>query len=180
MDKIELLRMMEIYIQSVSESPAIPDPSNTHRETRISRRTARYQQDYSNNKGNDQSQPSSTNASYEPNVPYVPNRVWYNSTWEDWAQLDVGDILHYPFSEDEIETIKFYVAKQSIKKSARHKIESIDFWQYISTFLPGRTPLDCRCFWTDYTDSHYKLFNKVIIIRREKGNFKHKVRVPYD
>jgi hypothetical protein len=167
MEKIELLRMIEMYIQSVTESPAIPDPSTAQRETRVSRRTTRYHQD--GNKSNDQLLSSSIYTPYVPNIPYVPNRVWYNSTWEDWAQLDVGDILHYPFSDEEVEILKFYVAKLSLKKFSKSKSESVDFWQYVSNFLPGRTPLDCRCFWTDYMDGHPDLYTKVIIVRRERG-----------
>ncbi len=102
--------------------------------------------------------------------PYVPNRVWYNSTWEDWAQLDVGDVLHCPFTEEEAQVLEIQVAKQNIKRSKFGR-DLVDFWQYASTFLPGRSPLDCRCFWQDYTEGSYRLYNKTIMIARQKSTF---------
>lgn len=164
---LELLRMMEMYIQSVTETTVIPYSSNTHKETRVSRRSTRYQPGEA--KPKDRSPSLNASTPHEPNMPYVPNRVWYNSTWEDWAQLDVGDILHYPFTTTEIEAVKHYVSKLSFKKQSRYGFEVADFWQYISSFLPGRTPLDCECFWRDYQDGHHRMFNNVIIVRREKG-----------
>lgn len=148
------LRHIELYIQSVTDI-SVPYFNN---ETRASRRTR------------DSSSKSSPEHStqHELTNPYVPNRVWYNSTWEDWAQLDVGDILHCPFTPNEVDILQNCVEKQNIKKSKFGR-ELVNFWQYVSTLLPGRSPLDCRCYWSDFTDGNLILHNNPIIINRQKG-----------
>ncbi|KAG2190222.1 hypothetical protein INT46_001146 [Mucor plumbeus] len=143
LEKLELLRMMEMYIQSVSE----PSPLNAliGLNERSSRRSKRYTEgsspiNYYGQKSAVESQ-SPTAHSQEPNTPYVPSRVWYNSTWEDWAQLDIADILHYPFTPQEITIIQNCIFKVKGPKFTRD-LES--YWQYVSTQLPGRTPLDSQ------------------------------------
>ncbi|KAI9243711.1 WD40-repeat-containing domain protein [Helicostylum pulchrum] len=155
------LRQIELYIQSVTDI-SVPYFIN---ETRASRRTR------------DSSSKSSPEHStqHEPTNPYVPNRVWYNSTWEDWAQLDVGDILHCPFTPNEVNILQNCVEKQNIKKN-KYGRELVDFWQYVSTLLPGRSPLDCRCYWSDFTEGNLILYNNPIIINRQKANLKNSSR----
>lgn len=149
-DNSLLLRKIELYLQSVTDIPIIPN------EVRVSRRTTRHIDTH--------------DAPVEVTNPYVPNRVWYNSTWEDWAQLDVGDVLHCPFTEEEARVLEIQVAKQNLKRS-KYGRDLVDFWQYASTFLPGRSPLDCRCFWQDYIEGNYRLYNKTIMIARQKSMF---------
>lgn len=156
MDLATRLRGIELYLQSVADI----EISNQNNETRVSRRN----RDPTNSSRNNTEHVTQ----FEPNNPYVPNRVWYNSTWEDWVQLDVGDVLHVPFTEQEVEILKTAVAKQNGKKS-RSGRELIDFWQYVSSFLPGRSPLDCRCFWIDYIEGSHQLYKKPIIIARRQG-----------
>lgn len=151
MDKLEVLRMIEMYIQSVTDIVSIPN-NNIIAEPRPSRRTRQLIH-------------TTTPTTITTMKPYVPNQVWYNSTWEDWAQLDVADILHYPFSKDEIQFISQTVSKQVVRKIKRE----IDFWQSVSTSLPGRTPLDCRCFWTDYKQQSLQFYMNPIMIRKFKG-----------
>lgn len=170
LEKLELLRMMEMYIQSVSEPPAVNVLIGLNE--RSSRRSKRYTEgsspiNYYGQKSAAESQ-SPIAHPQEPNTPYVPSRVWYNSTWEDWAQLDIADILHYPFTPQEIIIIQNCIFKVKGPKFTRD-LES--YWQYVSTQLPGRTPLDCKCFWSDLKDGQYKLFDKVIMVRKHKGKF---------
>ncbi|KAI8047381.1 hypothetical protein BDF21DRAFT_352328 [Thamnidium elegans] len=155
------LRQIELYIQSVTDI-SVPYFNN---ETRASRRTR------------DSSSKSSPEYStqHEQTNPYVPNRAWYNSTWEDWAQLDVGDILHCPFTSNEVQILQNCVEKQNIKKSKFGR-ELVDFWQYVSTLLPGRTPLDCRCYWSDFTEGNLISYNNPIIINRQKANLRNSSR----
>ncbi|KAI8981927.1 WD40-repeat-containing domain protein [Mycotypha africana] len=98
------------------------------------------------------------------NRPYVPTRVFYNSTWEDWAQLESGDILHYPFTPQEIETLEKYRSRHN-KKLAR---TGVDKWDFIAEQLPGRTPLDCKCFYRDYRDGIHQTFNQAIMVKRRE------------
>lgn len=144
------LRQIELYLQSVTEIPA---PS-LHNETR-SRRTR------------DTKSSPEHNTPYEPINPYVPNRAWYNSTWEDWAQLDVGDILHCPFTDAEFQIIQDCV-ERNVRRS-RFGRELVDFWQYVSTRLPGRSPLDCRCYWSDYLEKTQVFYSRPVIINHLKG-----------
>ncbi|CAO3657020.1 unnamed protein product [Mucor hiemalis] len=152
-DNASLLRYLELYIQSVTDIPTIP--IETQRSSRRSRLTTDHPQDTIS--------------------PYVPNRVWYNSTWEDWAQLDVNDVLHIPFTSEESLLIQNQVAKQVLRKNARQK-DLVDFWQYVSTLLPGRTPLDCRCFWQDFIDGGGGNYNKSIMIGRQKQELRNNSR----
>lgn len=170
-EKLELLRMMEMYIQSVSEPPSIANLIGTNE--RSSRRSKRHTESsspvvYYRQKSNIDSQAQPTLHPQEPNTPYVPSRVWYNSTWEDWAQLDTADILHYPFTTQEISIIEHCTYKAKGSKITRD-LEA--YWQYVSTQLPGRTPLDCKCFYSDLKDGQYQLFDKVIMVRKHKGTF---------
>ncbi|KAI9336047.1 WD40-repeat-containing domain protein [Pilaira anomala] len=151
------LRQIELYLQSVTE---IPTPS-LHNETR-SRRTR------------DTKSSPENNTPYEPINPYVPNRAWYNSTWEDWAQLDAGDILHCPFTADEIQIIQDCV-ERNVRRS-RFGRELVDFWQYVSTRLPGRSPLDCRCYWSDYLEKTQVFYSRPVIINRLKDNLRNTSR----
>ncbi|CEP15670.1 hypothetical protein [Parasitella parasitica] len=165
--ELELLRMMEMYIQSVSEPP--PATTLIGANERSSRRSKRYMEssstiNYYAKSATDSH--ASTSHFQEPNTPYVPSRVWYNSTWEDWAQLDIADILHYPFTSQEIATIQHCIHKT---KGSRVTKDLESYWQYVSTQLPGRTPLDCKCFWSDLKDGQYKLFDKVIMVRKYKA-----------
>lgn len=161
MDLATRLRSIELYLQSVTD---IETTSHTN-EIRVSRRN----RDLASNSRNKPDHGSQA----VPNRPYVPNRVWYNSTWEDWAQLDVGDVLHIPFNDQEAEILKTAVDKQSIKKS-RSGRELVDFWQYVSSLLPGRSHIDCKCFWTDYMDGNNHLYNKTIVIARRPGKLSQK------
>lgn len=169
-EKLELLRMMEMYIQSVSEPPAMASATDITDRSRRSRRHTEssspvvYYRQKSNVDSQTQAQP--TLHPQEPNTPYVPSRVWYNSTWEDWAQLDTADILHYPFTTQEIAIIEHCIYRFKGSRIAR---DPGAYWQYVSTQLPGRTPLDCKCFYSDLKDGQYKLFDKVIMVRKYKG-----------
>ncbi|KAG2204464.1 hypothetical protein INT47_005255 [Mucor saturninus] len=148
MDLATRLRTIELYLESVSDI----ETSQNKNEIRVSRRS----RDTSSNKKPEHS---------TSNRPYVPNRVWYNSTWEDWAQLDAGDVLHIPFNEQEVEILKNAVKKQNYKKSKSGR-ELVDFWQYVSALLPGRSHIDCKCFWSDYMEGNSQLYNKTIVIAR--------------
>ncbi|KAG1108674.1 hypothetical protein G6F42_015900 [Rhizopus arrhizus] len=175
-EKLELLRMMEMYIQSVSEPPSIANLIGTNE--RSSRRSKRHTESsspvvYYRQKSNIDSQAQPTLHPQEPNTPYVPSRVWYNSTWEDWAQLDTADILHYPFTTQEISIIEHCTYKAKGSKITRD-LEA--YWQYVSTQLPGRTPLDCKCFYSDLQDGQYQLFDKVIMVRKHKAQKKGRSR----
>ncbi|KAL9539918.1 hypothetical protein PS6_010990 [Mucor atramentarius] len=175
-EKLELLRMMEMYIQSVSEPPSIANLIGTNE--RSSRRSKRHTESsspvvYYRQKSNIDTQTQPTLHPQEPNTPYVPSRVWYNSTWEDWAQLDTADILHYPFTTQEISIIEHCTYKAKGSKITRD-LEA--YWQYVSTQLPGRTPLDCKCFYSDLKDGQYQLFDKVIMVRKHKAQKKGRSR----
>ncbi|KAI7899201.1 WD40-repeat-containing domain protein [Cokeromyces recurvatus] len=175
-EKIELLRMMEVYLQSVTE-PSVPIPtSNALLETPRTRRT-RSRDKLPNNSRQlkDCQSPSLSNIHQVSDTPYVPTCVWYNSNWEDWAQLDVADILHYPFQPYEVEIIKNCVSKQ-VTKRAKIGRDMVDFWQYVSTLLPGRTPTECRYFWADYLEGNHQMFNKAIIVRRHKARPRYRSR----
>ncbi|KAK4511151.1 uncharacterized protein ATC70_012363 [Mucor velutinosus] len=175
-EKLELLRMMEMYIQSVSEPPSVTSSMGTN--DRFSRRSRRHTENsspvvYYRQKSSMDLQVQPTLHPQEPNTPYVPSRVWYNSTWEDWAQLDTADILHYPFTTQEISIIEHCIYKFKGSRIARD-VEA--FWQYVSTLLPGRTPLDCKCFYSDLKDGQYKLFDKVIMVKKHKAQKKGRSR----
>ncbi|KAF1799717.1 Homeodomain-like DNA binding domain-containing transcription factor [Mucor lusitanicus] len=176
-EKLELLRMMEMYIQSVSEPPAMASATDITDRSRRSRRHTEssspvvYYRQKSNVDSQTQAQP--TLHPQEPNTPYVPSRVWYNSTWEDWAQLDTADILHYPFTTQEIAIIEHCIYRFKGSRIAR---DPGAYWQYVSTQLPGRTPLDCKCFYSDLKDGQYKLFDKVIMVRKYKAQKKGRSR----
>ncbi|RCH77877.1 hypothetical protein CU098_002894, partial [Rhizopus stolonifer] len=173
MDKFELLRIMEVYLQSVTDLPGEKLGSMTTVEPRFPRRT-RHSDYYQKMQDSLQSQSTqSTLICLEPNYPYVPNRAWYNSTWEDWAQLDAGDILHCPFTSSEIETLTHLVDKHVRKSGTRNK-GMIDIWQYVATFLPGRTARECKWFWADYAEQqHNLLFSSAVVIRRRKDPAHH-------
>lgn len=160
MDTLEVLRAIEMYIQSVSEPVKIPSVSHTMPDARTSRRT----------RHSDQLVKTTTPINNTPMSPYVPIQVWYNSTWEDWAQLDVADILHYPFTKDEVQLLQYLVAKEVSSKKKRE----LDFWQLVATNLPGRTPLDCKCFWIDFLSQLPQCYTKPIMIRKLKGKEKKK------
>lgn len=144
---LESLRMIEMYLESISEPiPIIPNTPSS----RASRRN-----------------PSALTSNTVMGRPYVPNQVWTHSTWEDWAQLDIGDILHIPFRADEIDILRVLVNKQLSKKHNKRK--ELDFWQHIAYRLPGRSPVDCRCFWTDYTNGSIQYHNKILMVRQMRG-----------
>lgn len=187
MECTTLLRTMDLYIQSVTDLTAIPNSININNNnqsnlfnetpfsTRTSRRTTRLSDNgipvhnYYSKASTPESNNISPTTQSELDLPYVPNRAWYNSTWEDWAQLDAGDVLHYPFTDQECEIINQCVIKQNSRQSTAKNRQLVDFWQYVSDFLPGRKPLDCKCFWADHKESaNIKLYNKPIIIGRQK------------
>jgi hypothetical protein len=147
MTVLETLRIIEVYLQSISEpipTTILPPASRATRST----------------------PPNSTTNVHSLDRPYVPSHVWTHSTWEDWTQLDPADILHVPFHQDEIDVLEKLVSKQA-KRSKMLK-ERDFFWQLAAMRLPGRSPLDCRCFWSDYKNNHL-LHNQPMLIRRIKG-----------
>ncbi|KAI8976859.1 WD40-repeat-containing domain protein [Pilobolus umbonatus] len=96
--------------------------------------------------------------------PYVPCLVWLNSLWEDWAQLKTGSILHWPFTPVEQDLIAHLIGRFSLKK----KLHGLKLWDYVASMLPGRTAMDCECFWEDHTYNHLKVHQKPVIIRKRK------------
>ncbi|KAI8386815.1 WD40-repeat-containing domain protein [Blakeslea trispora] len=182
MHPLELLRLMDVYLHSVADpfdsfsspniSPSTSNSSSPSRypvnEPRSSRRNVRHHE----HTPNLYNPVHLSFSSLEKNYPYVPNQVWYHSTWEDWAQLDVGDVLHCPFTAQEIQVLSYHMKKYS-KRSSVSSRENLSFWDYTATMLPGRTPNDCRWFWADYREQvHNKLFSRVVVIRRRKDPLK--------
>ncbi|OBZ87355.1 Rik1-associated factor 1 [Choanephora cucurbitarum] len=187
MDPLELLRLMDVYLHSIADpatehmsspniSPSTSSASSPSKypvnETRSTRRNMRHH-DLAPSP-NKPSHPSMV--PLEKNYPYVPNQVWYHSTWEDWAQLDVGDVLHCPFTAQEIQVLSYQIEKYS-KRSSRSNRDNLSFWDYVATMLPGRTSCDCKWFWIDYREQvHNKLFSRVVVIRRRQDTLRDRSR----
>lgn len=103
--------------------------------------------------------------------PYVPVHVWTHTTWEDWAQLQVGDWLHWPFEAWEIQRMQHGLDQYNKK---RHPVLNIkpEIWQIMSEQLPGRRPEDCKRYWRDCELGMIQPFHNPIIIGKGKGNMK--------
>lgn len=102
--------------------------------------------------------------SHTTDRPYVPAKVWAECTWEDWAQLSPGDILHVPFNTDET------IAMTKLVKRLTKVGSELNIWEHIANFLPGRSAQDCKCFWADYQSGLSDMKKKTIMIRELKGN----------
>lgn len=106
-----------------------------------------------------------------PRKPYVPTQVWTHTTWEDWAQLQVGDWLHWPFETWEIQRIQRGVDHYNKKKLPIHNIKQ-EVWQLLADQLPGRRPEDCKRYWCDHEADMIQPYNHPVIIGKGKGNMK--------
>lgn len=146
---------------SLTSEPTTLDPATTLSSRSMFRRAARTQE--ANN--SELLQKTYPSGKVETQKPYTPNKVWFNSTWEDWAQLDPGDVLHVPFSKEEIHVLEFHVNKHV----ARGGKNLVDFWIYVSSMLPGRTRLDCKWFWIDYTSGLALAHTNPVMIRHYKS-----------
>ncbi|KAG1464294.1 hypothetical protein G6F46_001194 [Rhizopus delemar] len=164
----ELLNMLEIYMFSLTSEPTTLDPATTLSSRSMFRRAARTHE--ANN--SELLQKAYPSAKVETQKPYTPNKVWFNSTWEDWAQLDPGDVLHVPFSKEEIHVLEYHVNKHV----ARGGKNLVDFWIYVSSMLPGRTRLDCKWFWIDYTSGLALAHTNPVMIRHYKRTLASKNR----
>ncbi|KAI9276371.1 WD40-repeat-containing domain protein [Sporodiniella umbellata] len=161
----ELLSMLETYMLTLNGEAVIaneeslfssrPAPRRAQRGTEIKELTV-----------------STTNNYRELQKPYTPNKVWFNSTWEDWAQLNQGDILHVPFSKEEADLIKYHVQKH-LARPARCQV---DFWIYLSSMLPGRTRLDCLWFWIDLESGIPFAHTENVMVTKYKSIPRHKSR----
>lgn len=85
--------------------------------------------------------------------PYVPCLVWKRSTWEDWSQLEPGDWLHWPFSQEEEDLIMERVQRYA-KKARKRKLSGLPrltegIWEMVADGMMGRRPTDVRRFWID-------------------------------
>ncbi|RCH86050.1 Transducin (beta)-like 1 X-linked receptor 1, partial [Rhizopus stolonifer] len=159
----ELLNMLETYMFSlnsepidISEEVIVPSRIPSRRATRVQESKTKIQMADANKR--------------ETQKPYTPNKVWFNSTWEDWAQLSPGDILHVPFSKEETHLVERHVNKHM----ARAGKCLVDFWIYISSMLPGRTRLDCKWFWSDYTSGLSLAHTQNVMIRQYRKIPRHK------
>ncbi|KAI7864775.1 WD40-repeat-containing domain protein [Spinellus fusiger] len=94
--------------------------------------------------------------------PYIPSELWSDSNWEDWSQFEVGDIIHWPFTESEKNIlISLIEPKLRSKKNIAH----LD-WNSIPMKVPGRTVSDCQYFWTNYREETYALHTHPVMIKR--------------
>ncbi|CDH52410.1 hypothetical protein RO3G_08709 [Lichtheimia corymbifera JMRC:FSU:9682] len=100
--------------------------------------------------------------------PYVPTHVWTHTTWEDWAQLQVGDWLHWPFETWEIQRIQRGVDHYNKKKLPIHNIKP-EVWQILADQLPGRRPEDCKRYWCDHESDMVQPYISPVIIGKGKG-----------
>ncbi|KAI8143892.1 WD40-repeat-containing domain protein [Fennellomyces sp. T-0311] len=108
--------------------------------------------------------------------PYVPCSVWDHVTWEDWAQLEVGDWLHWPFEEWETAIIKEAVEKHN-GKSRKRKADGIgaddtSMWESIALKLPGRRAQDCSRYWNDHTQNLPQIYKDPVIISHQPWHSK--------
>jgi hypothetical protein len=148
--------MLDMYLFALSETSILSSQSSSVSRT-ASRRATRSLESHSN-------EVACRGSSTDMQKLYVPNKVWFNSTWEDWAQLDPGDVLHIPFSKKEIEVLEYHVNKRMVRGSRGE----IDFWLFVSSMLPGRTGLDCKWFWIDYTSNIPFVYTRPVMIRQFK------------
>lgn len=137
----------------ISEEVIVPSRIPSRRATRVQESKTKIQMADANKR--------------ETQKPYTPNKVWFNSTWEDWAQLSPGDILHVPFSKEETHLVERHVNKHM----ARAGKCLVDFWIYISSMLPGRTRLDCKWFWSDYTSGLSLAHTQNVMIRQYRSKY---------
>ncbi|CEG62878.1 hypothetical protein RMATCC62417_00129 [Rhizopus microsporus] len=164
LDTEEYLNMLDMYLFALSET-SIPSSQSSSVLRTASRRATRSLESHSN-------EAASRGSGADMQKLYVPNKVWFNSTWEDWAQLDPGDVLHIPFSKKEIEVLEYYVNKRMVRGSR----SQVDFWLFVSSMLPGRTGLDCKWFWIDYTSNIPFIYTRPVMIRRFKRASPYKSR----
>lgn len=102
--------------------------------------------------------------------PYLPVRVWQGSNWEDWAQFQVGDVVHIPFTEMEDEIVLKMVSKYD-RKGIKYNdsiLNDMEIWSSLATALPGRDAQDCQYRYLDLMDSiNDKIFKRSFIVSKE-------------
>ncbi|KAI8876565.1 WD40 repeat-like protein [Backusella circina FSU 941] len=168
----EILGSIELYLQSVSEIETVNDKENMVK-TRQTRRTPRQAHigtspQFSTSGESSQTSQSVQGISCDFSLPrpYMPTDIWYNCTWEDWAQFHPGDILHVPFNDEEKAIVAQQLGKHQTKKLKMSR-SSIDFWQVVEGALPGRTAQDCRYYSYDMEENRF-LHDKPVMIRKPK------------
>ncbi|KAG0167765.1 hypothetical protein DFQ30_005681 [Apophysomyces sp. BC1015] len=120
-------------------------------------------------------QASTVQSLSQPYRPYFPVLAWSQSTWEDWAQFEVGDLIHYPFETWEIKIMEQRIERLQTK-TKRRRTESEDplldlanyNWEAIALDLPGRIPDDCRRFWIDREKGYNPLHQGPVMVSRQK------------
>lgn len=104
--------------------------------------------------------------------PYIPIRVWHGTNWEDWAQFQIGDIIHVPFNEIE-DKVLLQKVTEVIKKNPKYAntvFSDGDIWSELPLFLPGRDIQDCQFRYMDIDESKSdKVFGKTFIVSKDYG-----------
>ncbi|CAO3615428.1 unnamed protein product [Cunninghamella echinulata] len=111
--------------------------------------------------------------------PYLPVRVWQGSNWEDWAQFQVGDVIHIPFTEMEDEIVLKMVSKYAKKRTKNNDsiLNDMEVWSNLAIALPGRDVQDCQYRYLDLMDSiNDRIFKKTFIVSKENQ----KKSLPYN
>ncbi|KAF7728459.1 hypothetical protein EC973_006012 [Apophysomyces ossiformis] len=174
---MEFLTTLEVYIRSVT------GPLNTYEnqdENSLTSQSSRHTLPRTTPKRlrsmHTQTQQDNPSPSIlEPRRPYFPALAWQHSTWEDWAQFEVGDLIHYPFEPWEISIIDQQLERlQSRSKRRRSGIEDTLAnipnynWEAIALELPGRVPNDCQRFWIDREKGYVLSHQRPVMISRRK------------
>ncbi|KAI9492869.1 hypothetical protein BDB00DRAFT_411581 [Zychaea mexicana] len=154
---------------TVKENSGINEHQQQHPPAKLTRTRTRYA-------GKRRSQTPSLVAEQQTLKPYVPCSVWDHATWEDWAQMEIGDWLHWPFEEWEIEFIEsmmeHYTAKAKKRQADGLDIDGRNVWESIALKLTRRRAVDCARFWDDREKGHQQMYKTPVIISCKPRNTK--------
>ncbi|KAL0089700.1 WD40-repeat-containing domain protein [Phycomyces blakesleeanus] len=154
----EMLEMINVYIESLGPLDSSTSQTGTRAASKATRSTRRQTTLKPVSR-------QSSLSSIQRVKPYVPYYAWYNSNWEDWAQFEHGDIIHWPFSEYERDIVRSMIEPG---ERFRRRLSTVD-WVTMSVNLPGRTSADCQRYWIDHQEEIHGFHPHPIMITRKKA-----------
>ncbi|KAI9315143.1 WD40-repeat-containing domain protein [Dichotomocladium elegans] len=164
----ELLSQIEAYKESVRFEPAAEAVATaTH--------VRENSKDINNNNKRSIQKRRKITMEKKTKRPYVPCRIWSNATWEDWAQFEIGDWLHWPFEDWEVKVLDErleHFNRMAKKHRPPNKIPSFAAFEYAAEKLSCRRVIDCQRYWEDRSLGLVDSYNKPVIIIKGHDDMK--------